>query len=90
MNPEIYAKNRDLDAGEHFTLGTGGREKDRLSIVHLTGHTYVYIDGTYAGQLHDGLEGPFRMLYGVALFTEGDSAYCTFDNMVIRKLSFTE
>ena len=90
MNTEIYAKNRDLDAGEHFALETGGKEKAKFSVVHLTGHTYVYIDGKYAGQLHDGQDGPFRMLYGAALFTEGDSAYCTFDNMIIRKLSFTE
>ena len=90
MSTEIYAQNHDEEAGEHFALETRGKETMKLSVVHLTGHTYVYIDGTYAGQLHDGLEGPFRMLYGAALFTEGDSAYCTFDNMVIRKLSFTE
>lgn len=90
MNTEIYAKNHDLDAGEHFTLEARSKEKSKLSIVHLTGHTYVYIDGKYAGQLHDGQDGPFRLLYGAALFTEGDSAYCTFDNMIIRKLSFTE
>ncbi len=87
-NTEIYLKNHDMDAGEHFALETRGKESMKLSLVHLTGHTYVYIDGNYAGQLHDGLKGPFRLIYGTALFTEGDSAYCTFDNMVIRKLGY--
>ncbi|MBQ6504588.1 MAG: hypothetical protein IJI57_11820 [Flexilinea sp.] len=85
-NMEIYLKNHDLDAGEHFPLETRGKETAKLSIVHLTGHTYVYLDGNYAGQLHDGLEGPFHLLYGTALFTEGDSAACTFDNMMLKRL----
>ena len=86
-NTEIYARNKSASAGKHYPLETRGKATMKLSIVHLTGHTYVYIDGKYAGQLHDGLEGPFRLIYGAALFTEGDSAACTFDNMVLKLLS---
>lgn len=85
-NTEIYFKTHDTASGEHFPLETRGRETMKLSILHLTGHTYVYIDNNYAGQLHDGLEGPFRMLYGAALFENGDSASCSFDNLAVRKL----
>ena len=85
-NLEIYHKNKADDAGTIYMLETRGKSPIKLSLVHMTGHTYVYVDGTYAGQLHDGLNGPFRLMYGSVLFNGGESAWCTFDNLVIRKL----
>lgn len=85
-NVEIYHRNQADDSGSHYLLETRGKNPAKLSIIHLTGHTYVYVDGIYAGQIHDGLKGPFHLMYGSMLFTEGDAVGCSFDNLVIRKL----
>ena len=84
---QIYVKEPDADAGIHIPLGDLARQSSKLSIIHLTGHTYVYVNGNYMGQYHDGIDGGFRMIYGSAVFTEGDTAECTFDNLLIRKVS---
>lgn len=85
-NLEIYHKNHEDDAGTHYMLETRGKSPIKLSLVHMTGHTYVYVDGAYAGQLHDGLHGPLHLMYGSVLFSDGETAWCSFDNLVIRKL----
>ena len=84
---QIYVKEPDADAGTHISLGDLARQSSKLSIIHLTGHTYVYINGKFMGQYHDGIRGGLRMIYGSAVFTEGDTAECTFDNLLIRTVS---
>ncbi|MBR6090188.1 MAG: hypothetical protein IKP86_09665 [Anaerolineaceae bacterium] len=85
-NSEIYAKDHYSSSGSHFPINSRGMEKMRLSILHMAGHTYVLIENNYAGQLHDGIEGPFRIMFGTALFKNGDSVSCSFDNLVLRKM----
>ena len=87
LTAELYIKDAEADAGTHIPLGELVRQSSKLSIIHLTGHTYVYINGRYMGQYHDGRKGGFRLIYGPAVFTEGDSADCSFDNLLIRKVS---
>lgn len=89
-NIEFYVKSRSAASGKHYPLQGRGRDTMKISLIHLTGHTYVYVEGSYFGQLHDGLDGPFQLLYGAVLFENGDSASCSFDNMIIRKLGSHE
>lgn len=83
---EIYVRGQDKDSGEHLVLSDLNRTTSKLSIIHLTEHTYVFLNGTYAGQFHDGKAGPFQMIYGATVFTEGDTASCSFDNMLVKKV----
>lgn len=83
---EIYAKAYEDASGSRLSLGEMNRSSCKLSILHLTEHTYVFVNGSYMGQYHDGKAGPFQMIYGATVFTEGDTANCQFDNMVVRKV----
>ncbi len=87
LTAEIFITDPDTDSGAHIPLGELVRKTSKLSIIHLTGHTYVYINGNFMGQYHDGKKGGFRLIYGSAVFPEGDTADCTFDNLLIRKVS---
>ena len=84
---EIYRKEYSEDIGSHYLLESRRINPVKLSIVHLTGHTYVFMQDSFIGQLHDGESGPFYPIYGTILFENGDSAGCSFDNLVIRKAS---
>ena len=84
---EIYRKEYLEDIGSHYLLESRQINPVKISIVHLTGHTYVFMQDTFIGQLHDGETGPFHPVYGSILFENGDSADCSFDNLVIRKAS---
>ena len=84
---ELYVKNKAVDSGIHYSMGSITRNPSKLSIIHLTEHTYVFLNGQYAGQYHDGKSGPFQLIFGAAVFADGDTAGCTFDNLVLRKLS---
>ena len=64
-----------------------GRDVRRLTIVRLTGLTFAYVDGQYAGQFYDNNEGPFQLVFGSVLYKRGDSAACSFDNMALRKVT---
>ena len=84
---ELYIKEIYADAGRRISLGEMARESSKLSIIHLMGHTYAYINGKYMGQFHDGIKDGFRLIYGSAVYGEGDTAECIFDNLLIRKVS---
>lgn len=86
-NPMIFVKENSADAGSRYALSSSLKGSAKLSVIHLTGHTYVLINGMILGQFHDGKKGPFRLIFGAAVFPDGDTADCTFDNLVIRKLS---
>ena len=87
LSAEFYVKAPDAALGFHIPLGEMARKNSKLSIIHLTGHTYAYINGKYLGQFHDGKNHGFRLIYGAAVFTEGDTAECSFDNLLVRKVS---
>lgn len=85
-NMEIYVKGHESTSGSRFPLNARGNNQMKLSIIHMAGHTYVLIGNEYSGQIHDGIQGPFRVIYGTALFKNGDSAACSFDNLILKKL----
>ena len=83
----LYLKTEGEDAGVRIPLGKIARTTVKLSDVHLTRHTIVFVNGTYMGQFHDGLSGGFRLIYGASLFPGGDLANCSFDNLAVRKVN---
>ena len=83
---EFYIKGKEEDSGSHFQISGTKRDSYRLTLIRLTGQTFAFIDGRFAGQLFDDAAGPFQLVYGTALFSEGDLAECSFDNLVIRKV----
>ena len=87
---EIFSKGHFADSGTHHVIGSTTRRSGKLTIAHLMGHTFVYINDAYLGQFHDGMKGPLQLIFGAAVFSEGDTADCTFDNLVIRKVSFDQ
>ena len=87
LSAEMYVKKYEADSGSHYSLGEMVRNASKLSIVHLMGHTYVYINGRYLGQYHDGKTGGFQLIFGSSVYKDGDTASCTFDNLQIRKVS---
>jgi len=84
-NAGLFVKRSGEPSGEHMVISSNVRKTVRLSILHLTEHTYMFINGNYAGQFHDGKSGPFQLIYGATVFTNGDTANCTFDNLAVRK-----
>ena len=87
---DIFSKGHFDDSGTHHIVAETGRRSGKLTIAHLMGHTFVYANGSYVGQYHDGMKGPLQLIFGAAVFSEGDTADCTFDNLVIRKVSFDQ
>ena len=84
-NAGLFVKRSGVPSGEHVVISSNVRKTVRLSILHLTEHTYMFINGNYAGQFHDGKSGPFQLIYGATVFANGDTANCTFDNLAVRK-----
>ena len=87
---DIFTKGHFAASGTHHIVAETLRTSGKLTIAHLMGHTFVYVNGNYVGQYHDGLKGPLQLIFGAAVFSEGDTADCTFDNLVIRKVSFDQ
>ena len=87
---EFYIKERNSDSGEHIPL-TEIRDYSlattKLTLVRFMSQTFAFVNGKYYGQLHDDLTGPFQLLYGIAVFNEGDITECSFDNLFVRKVS---
>lgn len=83
---DAYVKKEGELSGKKLGLGAGAGSNAKLSIIHLTGTTFFYVNGVFVGQYYDGFAGPFVMLYGSAVFSGGDIADCTFDNLQIRKV----
>lgn len=83
---EFYVKGKEEPSGTHTRISEIKRKEYRLTLIRLTGQTFAFIDGTFAGQLYDEAAGPFQLVYGTAVFSEGDSAECSFDNLIVRKV----
>ena len=83
---EIYRKPMNADEGTHIPVPVEIKDSYRLMLVHLTGLTFVFVDEIYVMQYPDDTPAPFHLLYGTAVFSEGDNAYCQFDNLAIRKV----
>ena len=86
-NAEFYIKGKDADSGEHIQIKRSEDDSYSLVLVRFTGQTFAYVNGYYAGQYHDGLSGPFQLVYGTTVFSNGDNALCGFDNLYIRKVT---
>ena len=86
-NAEFYIKGKDADSGEHIQIKRSEDDTYSLVLVRFTGQTFAYVNGYYAGQYHDGLSGPFQLVYGTTVFSNGDNALCGFDNLYIRKVT---
>ena len=86
-NAEFYVKGNDADSGEHIPIKRSADNNYSLVLVRFTGQTFAYVNGYYAGQYHDDLSGPFQLVYGSTVFSDGDNALCSFDNLIIRKVT---
>ena len=84
---EFYRKANQADAGTHTQISENGQYSYKLTIMRLTGLTFAFIDGKFAGQFYDRVEGPFQLVYGSAVFKDGDTASCSFDNLAVRKVN---
>lgn len=87
LGHEIYARHHYSDTGNRYPVNTSKRTTSKLTVIHLRRHTYVFVDGVYSGQFHDGKSGPFRLIYGATVLANGEDADCSFDNMMIKKVS---
>ena len=84
---EFYVKGNEADSGEHIQLERSSGRSNTLVLIRFTGQTFAYVNGNYAGQYHDDLSGPFQLVYGSTAFSDGDNALCSFDNLIIRKVT---
>ncbi len=83
----FYKKAQSEDSGTFTRIWDGINDKYSLSIVRFTGQTYAYVDGVYAGQFQDTNTGPFQLIYGNSVMTNGDDAVCSFDNLAVKKVN---
>lgn len=90
VNPngvEFYHKTDRLNSGSRRRI-TGAPKKDyQLTLVRLTGLTVAFVDGEYAGQFYGDEEGPFQLVYGSAVFMDGETSVCSFDDLAVRKVN---
>ena len=86
-NAEFYIREAGADAGEHNRITLSAGHSYNLILIRFTGRTFAYINGHYAGQYNDELNGPFQLVYGTTVFSDGDNALCSFDNLNIRKVT---
>lgn len=84
---EFYVKEGDADSGEHNRITLSAGDSYQLILIRFTGRTFAYINGNYAGQYNDELNGPFQLVYGTTVFSDGDNTLCSFDNLNIRKVT---
>ena len=84
---EFYRKTPGSDTGTHQQISDVVSGSYKLTLVRLTGLTFAFIDGKFAGQFYDDSSGPFRLVYGSTVFSRGDNAYCSFDNLAVRKVN---
>ena len=86
-NAEFYIKGKEADSGEHIQITDSKDDTYTVVLIRFTGQTFAYVNGRYAGQYHDDLSGPFQLVYGSTVFSDGDNALCSFDNLIIRKVT---
>ncbi len=90
VNPkgvEFYRKENRADSGTHTLISENGQYSYKLTLMRLTGLTFAFVDGKFAGQFYDSEEGPFQLVYGSAVYKDGDTASCSFDNLAVRKVN---
>ena len=83
----FYRKFESENSGTFTRISGAENDQYTLSIVRFTGQTYAYINGQFAGQFTEVIEGPFQLVYGAAALKEGDTASCSFDNLSVRKVN---
>lgn len=89
LSDGIYLETKDVNTefSERIKLSGMKNGKLNLLIIRMTGETLFYADGNYIGSYHDGLNGPFQLRYGTKAFSNGEIADCSFDNLIIRKVT---
>ena len=84
---EFFTKNETAESGSRTRISENNKSVRRLTLIRITGLTFAYIDGEYAGQFYDSNEGPFQLVFGSVLYKNGDASACSFDNMAVRKVN---
>ncbi len=90
INPgsaEFYTKAENGESGSRTQITSNGTFTAKLTLIRLTGLTFAFLGDAYIGQFYDNNEGPFQLVFGSALYKDGDTAVCSFDNMAVRKVS---
>ncbi|MBQ4513189.1 MAG: hypothetical protein II969_09360 [Anaerolineaceae bacterium] len=86
QNVMLYYKTVGSSSGKVFPVGTVSEMPVKISIMHLTGQVFFWVNDVCVGQYHDGKNGSFRLSYGALTYADGETACCSFDNLLIRKV----
>ena len=90
VNPngiEFYHKTDKIESGSRRQITGAPKNKYTLTLIRLTGLTIAFVDGQYAGQFYGDETGPFQLVYGAAVFKDGETASCSFDEFAVRKVN---
>lgn len=85
-NVMFYCKTENSSSGELFPIDSVSEGIIKLSVTHLTGHVFLWVNDACVGQFHDGNYGKLRLSYGALTLNDGETACCSFDNLSIRKV----
>lgn len=82
----LYYKTVGSSSGRVIPIASVAEESVKIAVTHLTGHIFFWVNDVCVGQYHDGKSGNFSLSYGAVTFTGGETACCTFDNLLVRKV----
>ncbi len=82
----LYYKTVGSSSGRVFPVASVSEGPVRIAVTHLTGHIFFWVNDVCVGQYHDGKSGNFRLSYGAVTFSGGETACCSFDNLLVRKV----
>ncbi|MBQ4511520.1 MAG: Ltp family lipoprotein [Anaerolineaceae bacterium] len=83
----FYKKTADSEHGTFTRISDQPLDVYHLMLIRFTGQTYAFINSEYAGQFNDTNTGPSQLVFGNAVYANGESAVCSFDNMLVRKVN---
>ena len=83
----FYKKTADNEHGTFTRISDVPRSTYHLMLIRFTGQTYAFIDGEYTGQFQDSNTGPSQLVFGNTVYANGETAVCSFDNMLVRKVN---
>lgn len=86
QNVLLYYKAAGSSSGKVFPVGAASEKQVKISIMHLTGHIFLWVNDVCVGQYHDGKDVSFHLSYGAMTYADGETACCSFDNLLIRKV----
>jgi hypothetical protein len=83
---ELCIKSGESDTCTRNFVSRPEKKEAKLSVVHYLENTYLFIDDIYIGQYHDAMNDYFELMYGPVVFADGDTADCSFDNLMVRRM----